>query len=204
MASLPRFNGVVQDDAGNGVSGAHIEVRLDVSGQPLVQLYSDRAGAVAVGNPIDADSSGVFGFFVDLIGEYQIRAYTGSSGSPTFERILRYVQIGVEAVRGPMETETQITGASYDLGSTETFLTIRRTTPTLTTINLPALASRTGLECAFVDWSTISSDHEIKFVPYSGETVMKDANYSVWSNSSSRARGFIYPAPDLSSWVVTS
>jgi hypothetical protein len=94
--SLARYNGEVQDTAGNGVSSAHIEVRAETVGQPLAALYSDRAGTIAIGNPFDAGTDGSFGFHV-AGGAYKIRAYTGPSGAPTFEKILRYQAVGLNA-----------------------------------------------------------------------------------------------------------
>jgi len=117
--SLARYNRVVQDSAGNGVAGAHIEVRLDIPGQPLAALYSDRAGTVGIGNPFDADSNGVFGFHV-VGGAYQVRAYTGPSGAPTFERILRYEAIGLNSESDSIASVVQrvITAAGTDTIST--------------------------------------------------------------------------------------
>ena len=92
--TMARYNRVVQDESGNGVAGAHIEVRHEIPGQPLAALYSDRAGTVGIGNPFDADSAGRFGFHA-IAGAYQIRAYTGPSGAPTFEVILSYEPVGL-------------------------------------------------------------------------------------------------------------
>jgi hypothetical protein len=201
--TLARYNRVVQDADGNGVGGAHIEVRTEVAGQPLSALYSDRNGTVGIGNPFDAASDGSF-YFHAASGEYQVRAYTGASGAPTFEKILRYEQVGPPSVQNSLGVETPITASPYGVGSVETFLTIKRAAPTLTVINLPPVADRDAVPFAYVDWSTgIVSDHEIRFVADGSETVMKAATYSVWSNASGLARGWVYPAQDLSGWVVT-
>lgn len=197
MVALPKYNGAVQDDDGNLMPGASIEVRSEVPGQPLVQVYANRDGTGALGNPYTS-SDGRIAFHV-AAGEYQIKA---TLGSDTWT--LRYVQIGPASIENAMGPETEVTGASYDVEATETFLTIKRTGPTLTTINLPPVADRGGLPFAYVDWSSsIVSDHEIKFVADGSETVMKAATFSVWSNSSGLARGWVYPAEDLSGWVVT-
>lgn len=196
MVALPKYNGVVQDDAGNLVPNVSIEVRSEDSGA-LVQVYANRDGTGALGSPFTS-STGRVEFHV-AAGEYKI---TATKGSDTWT--LRYVQIGPASIENAMGAETEITGSSYDVEATETFLTIKRTGPTLTTINLPPVADRGGLPFAYVDWSTgIVSDHEIKFVPDGTETVMKAANFSAWSNSSGLARGWVYPAEDLSGWVVT-
>lgn len=92
--TLARHQFTVQDADGNIVPGAHVEVRSEVPGQPLAALYSDRDGLVAVGNPVNADANGYVYFHV-AGGYYQIRVYTGASGSPTTEHFDRYVGIGL-------------------------------------------------------------------------------------------------------------
>ena len=104
--ALARHQFTAQDLAGNAVPGAHVEVRLEVPGQPLVQLYTDRAGTAGVGNPIDTDPSGYVYFYVTG-GAYQIRVYTGASGAPTTEHIDRYVAIGLNAESDSISQRTQ-------------------------------------------------------------------------------------------------
>lgn len=197
MVDLPKYNGAVQDEAGNLMAGAIIEVRLEAPGRPLVQVYANEDGTGALGSPYTT-STGRVEFYV-AAGKYQIKATVGAQSWT-----LNDVQIGPATIQNSMGPETEVTGASYDVEATETFLTIKRTGPTLTTINLPPVADRGGLPFAYVDWSSsIVSDHEIKFVADGSETVMKAATFSVWSNSSGLARGWVYPAEDLSGWVVT-
>ncbi|SFH82314.1 sialate O-acetylesterase [Bradyrhizobium sp. cf659] len=92
--TLARKSFFVQDRDGNIVPGAHVEVRKEELGQPLAPLYTDRAGTISAGNPIDADSEGYVYFHV-AGGYYQIRVYTGTSGAPTTEHFDRYVGIGL-------------------------------------------------------------------------------------------------------------
>jgi len=93
---LARFQFTVVGTNANGllvpVPSASVEVRAEIAGQPLVQLYSDRAGATPIGNPISADSE-AFAYFHVQGGVYQIKATGTITGSP-FERIWRYVGIG--------------------------------------------------------------------------------------------------------------
>lgn len=85
--AMARWQASVTDAAGNVVPGAMVEVRREGGG--LVQLYSDRAGTIAKGNPFAADSDG-FAFFHAPGGAYRVRAYAGA-----FERIWRYVAVGL-------------------------------------------------------------------------------------------------------------
>lgn len=92
---MARRSGTVVDQAGNIVTNAKIEVRRETPGQPLAALKSDRDGSVGMSNPFDAEADGSFAFHV-VGGAYQIRAYVGPSGAPTFEApIERYVGIGL-------------------------------------------------------------------------------------------------------------
>lgn len=112
--ALARWQATIVDEAGNVVPGASIEVRREIAGAPLVPLYSDRAGAVAIGNPFTADSEG-FAAFHAAGGAYRVRAHKGS-----FERIWRYVGIGLAS-----ETDLTLTtpmgawdsGTTYPLGA---------------------------------------------------------------------------------------
>ncbi|HEY0220026.1 MAG TPA: choice-of-anchor R domain-containing protein [Afipia sp.] len=109
--ALARHQFTVTDDAGNVVAGAHIEVRREISGQPLAALKADRDGAVAMSNPFDADGEGFAAFHI-VGGAYQIRAYLGSSVAPTFEKFWNFVGIGTSA---ETDIEQIIAATSQDL-----------------------------------------------------------------------------------------
>lgn len=89
--TLARYQFTVVDDAGNVQDGASVTVRAETVGNPLASLFSDRAGVVATGNPVTADSEGYVGFHV-AGGAYMITATKGS-----FTRTWRYVAIGLMA-----------------------------------------------------------------------------------------------------------
>ena len=80
-------NLVIQDNDGNLMAGASIEVRRDVQGKPLAQIYSDRAGLVPLANPFVTDD-GKASFFA-FGGAYQITATREA-----FEDVQNYVAIG--------------------------------------------------------------------------------------------------------------
>lgn len=96
--ALARYEGVVTDEAGNVVPLATVEVRRDQAGRPVVPLFADRAGTVPIGNPVQADALGAFGFHLPG-GSYWIRAYTGPQHQPTFQVVKRYVPVGTAAER---------------------------------------------------------------------------------------------------------
>lgn len=91
--ALARWNGVIQDDDGNAIEGASVEVRRHVTGMPLGVPYSDLLGASPKGNPFLSAADGDASFHI-VGGFYQIRAYLGPSSAPTFEKIWSYVGIG--------------------------------------------------------------------------------------------------------------
>lgn len=117
--SLARLQFTVTDSAGNVVSGAHVEIRSEVAGQPLAATKSDRAGASAQANPSDTDSSGYFYCYL-LGGSYYVRVYTGPSGAPLTEHIDRYVAVGLNAESDSIASRTQrvITAAGTDTMTT--------------------------------------------------------------------------------------
>ncbi|KQU96429.1 hypothetical protein [Devosia sp. Root105] len=85
---LARFERDFTDDAGNLLTGnISVEVRRETGG--LVPVYSDRAGASALGNPF-VNSGGSVAFHC-VGGAYKITVTQGG-----FERILRYVGIGTK------------------------------------------------------------------------------------------------------------
>lgn len=89
--ALGRFQRTIQDAAGNIMPGATITVRKEVPGAPLAQLYSDRDGLVAIGNPITADADGMAAFHA-IGGPYRIDAVLGASTATW-----RYVPVGTAA-----------------------------------------------------------------------------------------------------------
>jgi hypothetical protein len=176
--SLARYNRVVQDTAGNAISGAHIEVRAEIPGQPLAALYSDRAGTVAIGNPFDAESDGSFYFHVSG-GAYQIRVYTGSSGSPTYEKILRYEAIGLNSESDSITQRSQrivtAAGAVTVTADDADIIYINKTVGAATAVTLPSAASRTK-PVMIVDGKGDANTNNITISPQTGEGIYAVTN----------------------------
>jgi hypothetical protein len=179
--SLAAHQFTVTDEDGNVVPSVHIEVRSEVPSQPLAAVYSDRAGTVALGNPFDTDASGFVRFFV-VGGAYQIRAYTGPSGSPTFEApLLRYVAIGRNAESDSITQRTQrvVTAAgtvTVDADDAD-IIYINKTVGAATAVTLPLSASRTT-PIMIVDGKGDASTNNITISPQTGESIYAITNGS--------------------------
>lgn len=171
--SLARHQFTVQDLAGNVVPGAHVEVRGEVPGQPLAVLYSDREGAVVLGNPIDADANGRV-FFHALGGAYQIRVYTGASGAPTTECIDRYVAIGLSSETDTVGTKSQRTvtaaGTVIIAPDDADLVLIRKTIAAATRVVLPLSSSR-AKQIQIADRKYDAATNSIVVVPKRPRTV---------------------------------
>lgn len=174
--TMARHQFSVQDAAGNVVPGAHVEVRAEISGQPLAQLYGDRAGTSALGNPIDADADGFVYFYV-AGGSYQIRVYTGPSGAPTFEAPLwRYVAIGLSAETDDVGVKTQrtVTAAGTVTLSDDDVdqINIKKASGAATRVVLPSSSDRIPKRSIrIVDRKYDAATNNITIVPERSSTV---------------------------------
>ncbi|MDX1505422.1 MAG: glycosyl hydrolase family 28-related protein, partial [Spongiibacter sp.] len=72
MAALARFQRTLTDTTGNVRDGVSVTIRDESSGA-VAPLYSDKAGTVAIVNPVTTDSNGFFAFYV-APGRYRIQA----------------------------------------------------------------------------------------------------------------------------------
>ena len=90
------YCGQVQDDEGNIVPLADIEVRRLVSGLPLPRLFAGRTGATTKSNSFAAEADGSFVFYVEPGGAFQIKA-SAIIGGQAWEKIIPYVAIATGA-----------------------------------------------------------------------------------------------------------
>lgn len=177
--SLAAHQFSVTDESGNVVPSAHVEVRSEISGQPLAAVYSDRAGTVGLGNPFDADADGFVRFFV-IGGAYQIRVYTGASGSPTFEAPLhRYVAIGLNSESDSITSRTQRTvtasGAVTVDADDADIIYINKTVGAATAVALPSAALRSK-PVMIVDGKGDANTNNITISPTSGQSIYAVTN----------------------------
>src|SRR5690606_17777576 len=116
--AMARYDGTAVNTAGDVIPNATVEVRLDQPGRPVVPLWGDRQGTVALGNPIQTDAQGGFYFHVPG-GAYWVRVYTGPSQQPTFQKILRYVAIGTAAERDVEQLATMLEAGTATFATEE-------------------------------------------------------------------------------------
>lgn len=180
MTTMARYGRFVLNSEGQPWAGVNIEVRLEIPGQPLVQLYGNRDGTGALGNPIKTDANGYFYFHV-AGGAYQVRAYVGSSASPTYEHIERYVGIGLNSEADTLSvqlTQRIVTAAgavTVDANDSD-IIVIKKTVGAATTVNLPLAASRTKA-VRIVDGKGDAATNNITIVPQSGESIYATVDY---------------------------
>ena len=106
---LARWQATIVDEAGDVQDAATVEVRREATGSPLALLYSDRAGATPIANPLTVGADGFAAFHV-VGGAYKITAT-----KDTFSRIWRYVPIGLA-----QEIDTITNGFRYQFASSTT------------------------------------------------------------------------------------
>lgn len=195
-----------QDEAGNVVAGASVEVRSEDTGL-LVALYSDRNGSTPLGNPATTDSDGFIRFFVDG-GVYKIRVYTGSSGAPTSEAPPhRYVAIGTasEYDRGDViavDEPVVVTTSSATIAAGTMAVAVQRSAPSTTTLTLPAVADQDGVPLKIADYSTSVTDHQITLTPASGEEIMGLSSWVLYSTAASLAGVTLIPSTTLGGYYI--
>lgn len=201
--TMARYSGVVQDQAGNIITNAKIEVRREVPGQPLAALKSDRAGATAISNPFDAETDGTF-FFHVVSGAYQVRAYTGPSGSPTMEDLRRYVPIGLLAESDATTARVPLivtAAGDVTIGASDGVddYYIEKTVGAATNVYLPSAESRTT-PLRIIDGKGDASANNITIIPESGETIFAIADYHHIIDGNG-GQITLTPRPDGAGWV---
>jgi hypothetical protein len=194
--TMARYQFTVQDLAGNAVPLANVAVRAEIPGLPLVQLYSDRAGTVTIGNPINADAQGHVQFHC-LGGSYQIRVWLGA-----LDVTRDYVMIGLAQesdtiVTGTVSREVTAAGTVTVVADDADIILIKKASGAATTVNLPASAMRSK-PVRIVDRKYDANTNNITIVPNGAETIMGGANYIIDSNGGGIT---LTPLADGTGWI---
>lgn len=87
--ALARWQATITNAAGDVVPLANVQVRREINGLPLAQLYADADGTVPLGNPFTADADGYAFFYA--VGGTTLRVRAFKDG---FQRIFYDVRNG--------------------------------------------------------------------------------------------------------------
>lgn len=198
MPTYAAYQFTAQDEEGNVVAGAKVEIRSEVDAS-LASLYGARDGSgTPPGNPATTDSDGFVRVYLDA-GRYKVRIYTGSSGAPTSEQILRDVEIGeTSAVAEP----TVVTGSSSTIPAGTEAVLVQRVAPSATALTLPPVANQDGKPLRIADLSTSVTAHEITLTPDGSETIMGASTWVLYSNAASLAGVMLIPSTTLGGWYI--
>lgn len=80
---------------------------------------------------------------------------------------------------------------------------IERAGPASTALALPSIAARpTSNPLRIVDWSTSVVEHAILLNPNGADTIMKSAQWTLYSTTDQRAGMSLYPVRELSAWII--
>lgn len=194
--TLAHYDLTATDEAGNVVSGATVEVRIEIPGAPLASLYSDRAGTTTIANPTTTDSHGYAEFFC-LGGAYKIVVTSGSDS-----KTRRYVPIGLaQETDAPAEGLVQrlvtaagtVTVAADDAD----IIVIKKTVGAATTVNLPKAADAIR-PVRIVDGKYDAATNNITIMPDGTETIFGAASWIIDGNGGSMK---LTPLDDGSGWI---
>lgn len=79
---------------------------------------------------------------------------------------------------------------------------IQRTTPSVTGVILPTIASRRGTKLQIADWSDGVTAHVINLTPAAGQTIMRRSAWTLYSTADQLAGVTLQPSPELNGWVI--
>lgn len=98
---------------------------------------------------------------------------------------------------------TVVTTASYDVQPNDELLVILRDNPVTTDINFRSVLANPRRPIAIIDWSTNVVEHSIRLNPFAGETIMKEALWTLVSTAVARAAMNLFPVEEYLSWMNT-
>jgi hypothetical protein len=206
--ALARCPLVIQDELGNLVNGASVEVRRE-SDNGLQPIFSDRAGLSSLGNPFTAADGADAGFHA-AGGVYKITATSGA-----FSRIWRYVGIGTaseydleDVIRSSLPSARVIAaGGDYVAADDDALIVINLGSPAAGTVNLAlgAVAARGGLPLDIVDWGGSAT---VVLAPNGFETIMGRVSPNAWAIGPGGGPGLggkarLIPSVALDGWLVS-
>jgi hypothetical protein len=136
-----------------------------------------------------------------LINAFYVVAYNSAlnAGSGGFQAVSGNVGGGSAGGSGPVR---QVTTSSDVIPALTPAVAIVRAAPVTTALTLPTVASQAGVPMHIFDWSTSVTGHTITITPNGAETIMRAANWQIFSNSASLGSATFYPSTALSGWYI--
>lgn len=96
---------------------------------------------------------------------------------------------------------TQVAGDTV-IPNTTAAIAVVRNNPAVTNLTLPDLTQFTGSRLPIFDWSTNVVNHQIIITPYGGQTIMRAATWSIFSNANELGRLTLTKATSLNGWYI--
>lgn len=199
--TMARYDQTVLDTSGNVISGATVEVRSEIPGQPLAPLYSDRDGTTPLANPTTTNADGEFGFYC-AGGFFKIDVTSG-----LLTKTRRYVGIGLAqgTDTGPIGGVQRKVTAAGDVTVTNDdadVIVIAKTVGAATAVVLPDPATARK-PFRIVDGKYDAATNNITITSAgssspSTATIMGGASYIIDSNGASIT---LTPLADGTGWV---
>lgn len=113
-------------------------------------------------------------------------------------------QAFAEVQNGSLSEPYIVTGSSYVIpAATQAVIAIHRTAPALTTLYFPDVLLQKQIPIRVFDWSDSVTDHEIRCLPYSAQTIGKAGTWSLYSNASQLAGATFNPSANLPGWYIS-
>lgn len=198
--ALARYQFTVQDQEGNAVPLAEVEVRQEALGL-LPQLYSDRNGVTTLGNPFTADADGFAAFHV-AGGAYKITVRHGDQ-----ERVYRYVGIGtaseVDLPPGSYASRRVTASGDVEVQGDDIILVIDKDAPEDTNVNLPPAIERDGRPVIIKKARGGMDSFTVTPVSTADPAELADGEaLSAWRITTPAGFVRFEPLPDGSGWMV--
>lgn len=194
--TMARYDLTATDTQGNVISGASVEVRREIPGQPLAPLYSDRAGTTPAGNPLTTDANGDAGFYC-AGGAYQIVVTSG-----IYSKTRRYVAIGLaqetDAAAEGLIQRTHIAAGTVTVTNDDAdIVVVKKTVGAATPVELPDPSTATK-PVRIVDGKYDAATNNITITSLgTSKTIMGATSYVIDSNGGSIK---FTPLEDGSGW----
>lgn len=104
---------------------------------------------------------------------------------------------------GVSDVIQNVTGATANVVAGTTLLSIKRTNPTATVLQLPSIFDQGGSRLSVVDYSTgLTGDHAITITPYGTTKIMGKDHWTLYSTDSQPGSMTLRPSTDLNDWYI--